>query len=154
MSQLYDHIRKKYVVCIVFAHQGLRKPHSVLRYPVTVQCRLKFMDFINFPQIPIFISSPLPRKGPYKMVRSCTSVLMDCKKGGKVLTLIKATWRFVECKIFPLHFKEVLIFVKSESKLLVLLVGVDRARILLAWAKLQKFRLESNRAKFIFIKLS
>ena len=37
MSQLYDYIRKKYVVCIVFAHQGLRKPHSVLRYPVYIK---------------------------------------------------------------------------------------------------------------------
>ena len=34
MSELHDYIRKKYVTCILFAHQGLQKPHSVVRYPV------------------------------------------------------------------------------------------------------------------------
>ena len=34
MSWLHDYIRKKYVTCIPFAHQGLQKAQSVVRYPV------------------------------------------------------------------------------------------------------------------------
>ena len=35
MSCLHGYIRKKYVTGIPFAHKGLQKPHSVVRYPVS-----------------------------------------------------------------------------------------------------------------------
>ena len=45
LIQLYDNLRKRHVICIVFAHQGLQKPHSVLRYPVGTQ--KEFFIFTN-----------------------------------------------------------------------------------------------------------
>ena len=49
MSQLYDHVWKKYVTCIVFAHHGLQKPHSVVRYPVHMHmgAEVSHKDYAN-----------------------------------------------------------------------------------------------------------
>ena len=37
MSYLHDYVRKKYVICTPFAYQGIKKTHSVVRYPVDVR---------------------------------------------------------------------------------------------------------------------
>ena len=47
MSQLYDYIWKKHGICIVFAHQGLQKPHSVLRYPVLCTLEASSINYVS-----------------------------------------------------------------------------------------------------------
>ena len=63
MSRLHGYIRIKYVTGIPFAHQGLQKPHSVVRYPVHTHisvlknCLRDVMDVLKISENLVFFSS-------------------------------------------------------------------------------------------------